>query len=161
MLPLTFDPMESLPRTGVFSVSRRSALADCLFLSLILSVSALPYLGRLGFYSDDWILLAQFVHSRDQSLLGLFTEAYGGNEASRPVYVLLLSTLYRSFGLQPLGYHLINFAFLIAAVCLCYLVLRELGVNAIDVVHSGGSGNNGGSYTNPLRLEGPPNESSW
>jgi hypothetical protein len=35
-----------------------------------------------------------------------------------------------------------------------------LGVNAIDVVHSGVSGNNGGYHTNPLALEALPNESS-
>ena len=36
-----------------------------------------------------------------------------------------------------------------------------LGVNAIDVVHSGVSGNNGGYHTFPLNLEALPNESSW
>jgi hypothetical protein len=35
-----------------------------------------------------------------------------------------------------------------------------LDVSAIDVVHSGGSGNNGGYHTCPLSLEDPPNESS-
>jgi hypothetical protein len=34
-------------------------------------------------------------------------------------------------------------------------------VNAKHVVHSGGSGNNGGSYTNPPFLEALPNESAW
>jgi hypothetical protein len=33
-------------------------------------------------------------------------------------------------------------------------------VNATHVVHSGVSGNNGGYHTNPLALEGLPNESS-
>ena len=33
-----------------------------------------------------------------------------------------------------------------------------LAVNAKHVVHSGDSGNNGGYHTNPLPLEGPPNE---
>ncbi|MGE3577560.1 MAG: hypothetical protein AB7I25_03800 [Vicinamibacterales bacterium] len=37
---------------------------------------------------------------------------------------------------------------------------EDLDVNATDVVHSEGSGNNGGYHTNPLALEGPPNESS-
>ena len=37
----------------------------------------------------------------------------------------------------------------------------RLGVNAKHVVHSGDSGNNGGYHTNPLPLEGPPNEISW
>lgn len=36
-----------------------------------------------------------------------------------------------------------------------------LDVNATQVVHSGDSGNNGGYHTNPLPLEGPPNEISW
>jgi hypothetical protein len=33
-------------------------------------------------------------------------------------------------------------------------------VNAIDVVHSGVSGNNGGYHTFPLNLEALPNECS-
>src|SRR5512134_2938547 len=36
----------------------------------------------------------------------------------------------------------------------------RLDVNAIDVVHSGVSGNNGGYHTNPQFLEDLPNESS-
>ncbi len=35
----------------------------------------------------------------------------------------------------------------------------QLTVNATHVVHSEGSGNNGGYHTNPLALEGLPNES--
>ena len=36
----------------------------------------------------------------------------------------------------------------------------RLAVNAIDVVHSGVSGNNGGYHTFPAFLEALPNESS-
>jgi hypothetical protein len=35
---------------------------------------------------------------------------------------------------------------------------QALAVNAIDVVHSGVSGNNGGYHTNPAFLEALPNE---
>jgi hypothetical protein len=38
--------------------------------------------------------------------------------------------------------------------------ILALAVNAKHVVHSGDSGNNGGSHTNPLPLEGLPNEVS-
>jgi hypothetical protein len=37
---------------------------------------------------------------------------------------------------------------------------KRLDVNAIDVVHSGVSGNNGGYHTFPTFLEALPNESS-
>ena len=39
--------------------------------------------------------------------------------------------------------------------------IHTLAVNATQVVHSGDSGNNGGYHTNPVLLEGPPNEISW
>jgi hypothetical protein len=38
---------------------------------------------------------------------------------------------------------------------------EHLVVNAKHVVHSGDSGNNGGYHTNPVLLEGLPNEISW
>jgi hypothetical protein len=40
-------------------------------------------------------------------------------------------------------------------------LIAGLDVNATHVVHSGDSGNNGGSYTNPSSLEDPPNEVPW
>ena len=42
-----------------------------------------------------------------------------------------------------------------------WMFFDRLDVNAIDVVHSGDSGNNGGYHTNPVLLEGLPNEISW
>jgi hypothetical protein len=44
---------------------------------------------------------------------------------TRPLYVVLLASSYRLFGLQPLGYHLVNHAFFIVAAVLCCLTLRE------------------------------------
>ena len=52
-------------------------------------------------------------------------------------------------------------AFFYLANLAARLNTRGLDVNATQVVHSGDSGNNGGYHTNPLPLEGPPNEISW
>ena len=46
------------------------------------------------------------------------------------------------------------------AILLFEGMLDALDVNATDVVHSGGSGNNGGYHTNPEFLEVLPNETS-
>lgn len=105
------------------------ALQDCLFLSLIVQLSLILYVGGLGFYSDDWELLALFNSSSDQSLSGLFWSVYYAQPATRtrPVQMLCLAELYWSFGLHPLGYHLVNAAIFNAAILLFYLALRKLG----------------------------------
>ena len=117
-------------RPSVFSNTalHSVALQDCLFLSLIVLLSLILYVQRLGFYSDDWAFLGMFSNSQDQSIFGLFQSLYKeSNARTRPGLVLYLSGLYWLFGLHPLGYHVVNAVVFNALILLFYLTLRRLG----------------------------------
>jgi hypothetical protein len=102
---------------------------DCCFLFLLSALSTVPYLGGLGFYSDDWAFASVLVECKNPTLAGLCECLW--KEASqtrfRPLQILELATLYKSFGLRPLGYHIVNSVVFCAAVVLFYMALRELG----------------------------------
>ena len=63
--------------------------------------------------------------SSDQSLVGLYDSVRPAT-GQRPLQALIFATLYRLFGLDPLGYHLVNAGMLVAIAVLLYLVMREL-----------------------------------
>ena len=109
---------------------------DSLFLILLILLSVVPYVLNLGLYSDDWGFLEGLNLSEDQSLPGLIRSMFWGNmhenpNFSRPVYLIYLATLYWVFGLNPLGYHLVNSLVLISGIILFYWVLRELKQNRL------------------------------
>ncbi|MGH2351069.1 MAG: hypothetical protein ACRDI2_07185 [Chloroflexota bacterium] len=113
--------------------ARQDAVRDCLFLGLVVLLSLALYVHRLGFYGDDWAFLGMYATTADQSFLGLFRSVYlpdyppFHDDRMRPVQILYLTGLYWLFGLQPLGYHLVNAGMLVAMTVLFYLALRELG----------------------------------
>ncbi|MBD2069391.1 hypothetical protein H6F93_18005 [Leptolyngbya sp. FACHB-671] len=117
--------MESIPEHKII---RSQLFSDCFFLSIVVLISLILYIPSLGFYSDDWSFLAPLNLSTDQSFLGLFQSVYlhQPNVQMRPVQVLYIAGLYWLFGLNPLGYHLINCVFLSLGIVFFYLVLREL-----------------------------------
>jgi hypothetical protein len=106
----------------------RTALQDCLFLTIIVLLSFILYIQDLGFHLDDWNFLEVFSNSSDQSVLGLFQSVYIAQPWARmrPVQLFSLAWQYHLFGLYPLGYHLINATVISAAVLLFYMTLREL-----------------------------------
>jgi hypothetical protein len=107
------------------ATSRAHAAADIAFLSATTVLSLAFYVRGLGFYYDDYPLLSWIDLSEDRSLLGYYDHAedtYG----ERPVAAFAFATVFRLFGLNPLGYHLANGAMLVAIALLLYFVLREL-----------------------------------
>jgi hypothetical protein len=104
--------------------SARAAL-DCGFLVLVTAISLLPYVHGLGFYYDDYSVLERMNVATDQSLAGLY-DAVRPATGQRPLQALIFATLYRLFGLHPLGYHVANACLLAGVAILLYLVLREL-----------------------------------
>jgi hypothetical protein len=108
--------------------TRAGALRDTLALIALVLLSVLPYVGEIGFYSDDWSFLGPFRNAPDPSLPGIYRAAISPVTAMRPVGVMYLAGLYKLSGLNPFGYHLANAAVLAAAVVLLYLALRELGL---------------------------------
>jgi hypothetical protein len=111
-------------RTPALSARAR----DCLFLAGLVGLSVVLYTGGLGFYSDDWAFLRLLETTRDRSYAGLVRALYEGDVfiQQRPVQVAYLAGLYWLFGLEPLGYHIVNALVLVGVVVLFYLVLREL-----------------------------------
>ncbi|MEO8453666.1 MAG: hypothetical protein ABI454_00765 [Sphingomicrobium sp.] len=93
---------------------------------LITVMTALPYVGRLGFYSDDWYILASFHADTLQHNFGIHSVLR--DFAARPVQGFYLALLYKFFGLDPLGYHLVNLAVIAASMSLFYWLLVRLKV---------------------------------
>src|SRR5215217_656960 len=118
--------------TAVFHFRNRGRVRplyfDFLFLSLAVWLSLILYTHGLGFYLDDWNILAVFTNSGDSSPFTLFRSVYSAQPWARmrPVQLFNLSWLYWLFGLNPLGYHITNAVILNLTVLLFYLTLREL-----------------------------------
>ena len=102
------------------------ARLDAAVLAAVVCLTAAPYVGSLGFYSDDWAFLNSLNRSRTQSIGALYNSLYDGHTAGRPGQALYLALLYRAFGLQPLGYHVVNTLMLAAVAVLLYAVLRTV-----------------------------------
>lgn len=118
---------ESLKENTLFSLKYRKAWQDCLFLSLIMCLSVILYINKIGFYSDDWAYFAILEAAEDKSLLGNFNNLIGSpNIRSRPVQAFLQGFIYWLFGLQPLGHHVFNTGMLLVSVWLLYFILCEL-----------------------------------
>jgi hypothetical protein len=115
-----FAPAKDLQRIAV-----AAALLDCAFLAVLVALSTLPYIRGLGFYYDDYSVLAHLNAAHDHSLGGLY-HAIRPLNGQRPLQSLIFAALYRVFGLHPLGYHVVNAFLLVGVACLLYLVLREL-----------------------------------
>jgi hypothetical protein len=109
---------------------QRAALADSSFLAIVVLLSAVPYIGGLGVYSDDWSILANLA-AADGSPGRMWQAMMEMGVSTRPVQGIVLIGLYVLFGLEPLGYHLANIAGLAAAAVLFHLSLRRLGVPRI------------------------------
>ena len=107
----------------------RPQVRDSLFVALVIAVSAAPYLFRLGFWSDDWAFLGSLTTQGDLSAPGRSAEHdFAAHLRPRPVQVAYQTLLHTAFGIDPLGYHVVNTLVLAAMGALGYLVLRELGL---------------------------------
>jgi hypothetical protein len=107
------------------TISAAAAAADCIFLTVATALSLVLYIGRLGFYFDDYGLLQRMGTARHGSLLSLYNAVSPGT-GQRPVQALTYAVLYWLFGPHPLGWHIFNATVFVAAILLLYLVLREL-----------------------------------
>jgi len=111
-------------------IGDRERTVDALTLAVIVALSALPYIGHLGFYSDDWDLIAGFEAAArsGHSVIATTLPRYD----VRPVQAIYLALLHGAFGLSPLGYHIINTAVIVASTVLLYLLLSGLRVSRVE-----------------------------
>jgi len=98
---------------------RRATACDSAFVGAIVFLSFVAYVGELGFYSDDWDLLAKMAGARDTSFAGIFSSIDAPLVAMRPGQVAYFSLLFKAFGLD-LPFFLIT-AFVIWRVPCCPL----------------------------------------
>ena len=101
-------------------------IEDCLFLSIIVISSLILYVAKIGFYSDDWSFIGSFSVSSRQSLIGLIQTATTPNTFMRPVQNVYDALLYYIFGVDPLGYQLVNSFVFLLIILIAYFVLREI-----------------------------------
>lgn len=108
-------------QTAMFSIGtpEREVRRDLICLALITGLSALPYVANLGFYSDDWGLFSHYHFHGFSDLFSTF--------AGRPVQAIYSVLLFSLFGMNPLGYHIVNTVVIGAAAMLLYALLIRLG----------------------------------
>lgn len=109
----------------------RAEVQDGLFVAGIVLLSSALYLPALGFSSDDWSVLGYASASEDQSYGGIYRAIFGPLVQMRPVQFLYLAALYKAFGADPLGYHIVNTLVLVAGAVMFYLVLRRVGASRV------------------------------
>jgi hypothetical protein len=82
---------------------------DSVFLGVLMMLSSLLYMLRLGFYWDDWQALRIFRFSDNQSVLGLTRSLFvvWPEMKARPVQAIEWAVVYKLFAEQPLGYHVL------------------------------------------------------
>ena len=107
---------------------RRNLLDDSMLLILLVCLSALPYVASLGFYCDDWDFLGQYTVSPHQTFIGYCLKLFSTPTRLliRPIQVFYLSGLYSLFGLNPLGYHVVNTLMLAVTAVAFLFILTEL-----------------------------------
>ncbi|MEO8359215.1 MAG: hypothetical protein ABI672_04220 [Vicinamibacteria bacterium] len=113
------------------------AIVDGLVVALAGLLAAAFYAPHVGFYSDDWVLLASFHLAPDQSIAGLYTSTHAQHFASRPIQGLYSILLYKAFGLAPLGYQVVNALVLAASAVLLRGVLARLGASRLAALGAG------------------------
>ncbi len=113
------------------------AIVDGLVVALAGLVAAAFYAPQLGFYSDDWVLVAVFHLAPDQSISGLYSSTHAQHFASRPAQGLYSILLYKAFGLEPLGYQVVNALVLAGGAVLLRSVLARLGASRLAALGAG------------------------
>jgi len=85
-----------------------------------------PFVSKIGFYLDDWLMLSTF-SGGPQDILGAFSNYFFNDPKViiRPVEVLHFGLLYFLFGARPLGYHLVNCGLEICVSVLLYYSLKR------------------------------------
>jgi len=102
-------------------------LTDCLVILVAVWVAALPYLAGLGFYSDDWITLADFWNHGTGAVIREMLMP-GTTWRLRPVQIAFLALTYNGFHLHPLPYHILITLSVGVAAVFTYLAINELQV---------------------------------
>ncbi len=129
----TDRPEAGATRPELPGIVLRMALRDGLFLAAVVVLSQITYIGGLGLYSDDWAFLGG-MHGVSEQTFGNLFQSLMGDLSTRPMQALLLAGLYGLFGLEPLGYHLVNGIIFTGTILMFYAALREMGLSRVVVL---------------------------
>lgn len=96
------------------------------FLILVYVLSFGPYVGKVGFYLDDWLMVST-LRGGPQDVIGAFCNYFFNDPKViiRPVEVLHFGLLYFLFGSSPLGYHLVNGFLEICTAVLLFVAMKR------------------------------------
>jgi hypothetical protein len=124
------EPERSTASAGARATPRwlDESVRDRLFLVALTAASFVPYVGRLGFYSDDWAYVGSLHSFGDYSNVGrslIFD--FRDHIHQRPTQAAFTWILFKLFGTDPLGYHMVNGLVLIAMAIAMYALVAELG----------------------------------
>jgi len=106
----------------------RASISDEILIFAAILISALPYIGAIGFYSDDWALLQAYDSLRSGGVGQLLGAGFETPSIERPLYGIYLSALFALFGLNPLPHHLINTGVLALSGVVLFKLLKDLKV---------------------------------
>ena len=108
--------------------SKASTIIDCFFLFAVVAISFLPYVGRLGFYADDWDYLGILTRLSRSGFVDQFRALAQEEPAMiiRPVHPVYFIGCFKVFGMHPLSYHVLNLVAIALATVFLYLALQEL-----------------------------------
>jgi hypothetical protein len=108
-------------------IQRHHFIAVLAFLALLELLTFGQIVGKIGFYLDDWNMLRQ-LHFGPQSLMPMLSSYFMGDPKimPRPVELLHFVAMFVTFGLKPVGYHILNGIMEVATAWLSYVVVHRI-----------------------------------
>src|SRR5690349_7327612 len=99
-------------------VKKQNELFSILLLLIASALAYLPYVGKFGYYNDDWYLMYSAAAYGPKTFIDIFS-------VDRPGRALVMVPVYSLFGGNPLYYNLSAYLFrLIGALALFWILNR-------------------------------------
>ena len=104
----------------------RGSISDEVLIFAAIFFSALPYVGAIGFSSDDWAFLQIYDSAKSGGAGPILHMGLQTPSPERPLHGLYLSSLFLLFGINPLPQHLVNTGVLALSGAVLFRLLKEL-----------------------------------
>ena len=127
----TREELSFTARTVQF-INAHHALCVFLYLAVIELIAFGPIVAKVGFYLDDWNMIA-FLHFAPQPLLHkIWTYMLKDPKVIiRPIEAIHFGLLHTIFGAKPLYWHLVNGFLEVCSAWLVYLCVNKLTLNRV------------------------------
>jgi len=104
----------------------RGSISDEVLIFAAIFFSALPYVGAIGFSSDDWAFLQIYDSAKSGGAGPILHMGLQTPSPERPLHGLYLSSLFLLFGINPLPQHLVNTGVIALSGAVLFRLLKEL-----------------------------------